>query len=184
MVKYVVGHKNPDTDSVCSAIALANLKKELGEDVKAVIQGELNPETRFVLDRFEVETPEIMTDASGKELILVDHTEVAQSLDNLSEGKIIQIVDHHKLGDVTTKEPIEVFVMPVGSTCTIIKSLYDSHGIDIPKDIAGLMLSAILSDTIIFKSPTASEEDKMVAQDLANICGVDNLEEFGQKIMI
>jgi manganese-dependent inorganic pyrophosphatase len=182
MTVYIVGHKNPDTDSVCAAIALAELITSLGSDAKPAIQGPLNPETAFVLDKFGLETPEIITDATGKELILVDHSDVSQSLDNLEKGILKGIVDHHKLGDITTKEPIEMWVWPVGCTCTVIKGMYDFYNLTIKKSIAGIMTSAILSDTVIFKSSTCTARDKQVAQRLGDFVGIEDLKSFGMEL--
>ncbi len=182
MVIYVVGHKNPDTDSVCSAIAVAELKNKIGETAVACSQGELNPETKFVLEKFSVELPEILKNGAGKKLILVDHSEVGQSVDNLNEAEIVGIVDHHKLGGVTTSCSVDVLIRPVGCSCTIIKSLFDFYGKKISKEIAGIMLCAILSDTVIFKSPTTTDEDKSVAKELAGVAGVGNLKDLGMEM--
>ncbi|MFH1522115.1 MAG: manganese-dependent inorganic pyrophosphatase, partial [archaeon] len=183
MVVYVVGHKNPDSDSVCAAIAVADLKNKLGDDVVACVQGELNPETKFVLEKFGVDIPEIIEDGSGKDLILVDHSDVSQSVDNLGKAEIVGIVDHHKLGDVTTSFPVDVLIRPVGSTCTIVKSLYDYYEKKISKKIAGIMLCAILSDTVIFKSATTTDEDRIVAEELAKIAGVKGVEKLGMEML-
>jgi len=128
MAVYVYGHKNPDTDSVCAAIAVADLKSKLGVEAKPAMQGELNPESKFVLEKFGVDAPEIISSAKDKQLILVDHSDLAQSLDDLAEGEILGIVDHHKLGDVTTPNPLECWIWPVGCTCTVIKYMYDFFG--------------------------------------------------------
>ena len=179
---YVVGHKNPDTDSICSAIAYAELKKKLGVNAVAARQGEPNPETKFVLERFGVEAPELLTDGTGKKVILVDHSEIGQSLDNLDQAEIVEIIDHHKVGDVTTPNPIFFLAMPVGCTATVVKTLYDYFGIEIPKDIAGIMLASILSDTVIFKSATTTDKDKKAAEELAKIAGVENMEALGMEM--
>ncbi|MFP7753318.1 manganese-dependent inorganic pyrophosphatase [Thermodesulfobacteriota bacterium B35] len=174
MSVYVVGHKNPDTDSVTAAIAYAELMKAKGEDYIPVIQGDLNPETVTVLERFGVSTPEIMTDATGKKIALVDHSDLAQAPDNLSDGEVVAIVDHHKIGDVTTNNPIFCCVKPVGCSGTVLKQLYDIEGVTLDPKVAGLMLSAILSDTVNFKSPTCTEEDKKAVAELKEIAGVDD----------
>ena len=179
MSTLVFGHKNPDTDSVCAAIALADLKNKLGEDVAPAIQGNLNPESSFVLDKFGVSGPEVMTSFAGKDVYLVDHSDLAQSPDDLGEANILGIVDHHKLGDVTTGQPLECWIWPVGCTCTVIASMYKYFDIEIPKDIAGIMLCAILSDTVIFKSATCTDTDKKVCALLSEICGESDLEALG-----
>ncbi len=179
MTTLVFGHKNPDTDSVCAAIALADLKKKLGEDIASAVQGELNPESKFVLDKFGVAAPKVVTRYAGKDVYLVDHSDLAQSPDDLKEANILGIVDHHKLGDVTTGQPLECWIWPVGCTCTVISRMYKYLGVEIPKDIAGIMLCAILSDTVIFKSATCTDEDKAVCAELSGICGESNLEALG-----
>jgi manganese-dependent inorganic pyrophosphatase len=179
MTTLVFGHKNPDTDSVCAAIALADLKKKLGEDIAPAAQGELNPESKFVLDKFGVAAPAVVTSFAGKDVYLVDHSDLAQSPDDLKEANILGIVDHHKLGDVTTGQPLECWIWPVGCTCTVISRMYKYLGVEIPKDVAGIMLCAILSDTVIFKSATCTDEDKAVCAELAEICGESDLEALG-----
>ncbi len=179
MSTLVFGHKNPDTDSVCAAIALADLKKKLGEDISPAVQGELNPESNFVLDKFGVTAPAVVTSYAGKDVYLVDHSDLAQSPDDLGDANILGIVDHHKLGDVTTGQPLECWIWPVGCTCTVISSMYNYFDIEIPKDIAGIMLCAILSDTVIFKSATCTDSDKKICAQLAEICGESDLETLG-----
>ena len=175
MAIYVVGHKNPDTDSVAAAIALADLgSKVFGGDCVAAMQGELNPESTFVLEKFGLAAPEIVTDAADKQIVLVDHSDLAQSLDNLGKAEILGVVDHHKLGDVTTPNPLEMWVWPVGCTCTVLTAMYDFFGKDIPKDVAGAMLCAILSDTVMFKSVTCTDKDKAAVEKLAGITGVSD----------
>jgi manganese-dependent inorganic pyrophosphatase len=111
--------------------------------------------------------------------MLVDHSDLSQSLDNLNKGELMAIVDHHKVGDVTTPNPIEVWTWPVGCTCTVLKSMYDFYGVEIPKNIAGIMTCAILSDTVIFKSATCTDADKKAAEALAQKAGLDDLQELG-----
>ncbi|MCP4115463.1 MAG: manganese-dependent inorganic pyrophosphatase [Desulfobacteraceae bacterium] len=175
----VFGHKNPDTDSVCAAISLADLKKKLGEDIAPAIQGDLTPESKFVLEKFNVAAPAVVTSYAGKDVYLVDHSDLSQSPDDLAEANILGVVDHHKLGDVTTSQPLECWIWPVGCTCTVIKSMYDFHGIEIPKEIAGIMLCAILSDTVIFKSATCTDADKKACESLAAIAGITDTQELG-----
>ncbi|MCP3927147.1 MAG: manganese-dependent inorganic pyrophosphatase [Desulfobacterales bacterium] len=179
MAAYVFGHKNPDSDTVCGAIALANLKTKIGEEAVAVTQGEINPETAFILEKFGVAAPEVMTSVAGKDVYLVDHSDLAQSMDDVADAEIKGIVDHHKLGDVTTSQPLECWIWPVGCTCTVLKSMYNYFNVEITKDIAGLMLCAILSDTVIFKSATCTDADKAACEDLKAIAGVDDMMELG-----
>ena len=172
MSVYVVGHKSPDTDSVAAAIAHAALMKAKGEDFVPAVSGKLNPESEVVLKQFGFPTPEILTDATGKKIALVDHSDLAQAPDNLSAGEVVAVVDHHKIGDVTTNQPIFFCNMPVGCSCTVLKILYDLDGVKVDPKVAGIMLSAILSDTVNFKSPTCTEADKKAVKELAAIAGV------------
>ncbi|HHO48738.1 MAG TPA: manganese-dependent inorganic pyrophosphatase [Desulfobacteraceae bacterium] len=172
MPVYVVGHKSPDTDSVTAAIAYAELMKAKGEDYIPCIQGKPNPETETVLKRFGAAVPESLTDATGKKIALVDHSDLAQAPDNLSQGEVVAIVDHHKIGDVTTNNPIFFWAMPVGCTGTVLKVLYDLEGVAIKPNVAGMMMAAILSDTVNFKSPTCTDADKKAVAELKSIAGV------------
>jgi manganese-dependent inorganic pyrophosphatase len=178
MSVYVTGHKNPDTDSVTAAIAYAELLKAQGEDAIPSMQGEMNPETITVLERFGFAAPEIMTDATGKTIALVDHNDLLQAPDNLDANNVVAVVDHHKLGDVTTNNPIFCCTKPVGCTGTILKQLYDIAGVAVDSKVAGLMLAAILSDTVNFKSPTCTDEDKKAVAELKEIAGVTDTEEL------
>ena len=182
MSVIVFGHKNPDTDSICAAIAVADLKSKLGLECKPVTQGELTPESKFVLDKFGLSTPETVTSVAGQKVILVDHSDLAQSPDDLSKAEILGIIDHHKLGDVTTPNPLECWIWPVGCTCTVIKAMYEFYGVEIPKNIAGAMLCAILSDTVIFKSATCTDDDKKACEGLAGIAGVSDMTGLGMEM--
>ncbi len=179
MTAYVLGHKIPDSDSICSALSLAYLKNAIGEQAIAVRQGELNPETAYILDKFGLEAPLLKTSFAGESVYIVDHSDRAQSPDDLSEATVLGIVDHHKLGDITTAAPLECWIRPVGCTNTIIKEMFDYYAVEIPKSIAGIMMSAILSDTVIFKSPTCTELDINAVEVLAVIAGIDDHKAYG-----
>ena len=178
MSLHVFGHKSPDTDSICSAISLAYLKNQLGQEATPYALGEVRKEAKFVLDYFKVNTPQILGDASGKDVILVDHNEYAQSADGIENANIVEIVDHHKIGGISTNVPISFRVMPVGCTCTILYNMFKENNVEVPYEIAGLLLSAILSDTLIFKSPTTTELDKIACAELSAIVEVD-MEAYG-----
>ena len=169
---YVVGHKSPDTDTVVSAIVYAKIK-----GYTPVTQGAINEETAFVLDKFGVPVPGDLGSAEGKKLVLVDHNEASQAPDNLDKAEVIEIIDHHKM-NFNWPDPIYIHVEPIGSTATILAKKYKD---EVAKDkaMAGLLLGALLSDTVIFKSPTTTEEDKVVAAELAKIAGIDDIEKFG-----
>lgn len=182
MSVYVVGHKSPDTDSVTSAIAYAELKKAMGVDAVPAMQGELNPEASLVLEKFGFAAPEIMTDGAGKQLILVDHSDLIQAPDNMDSAELVEVVDHHKIGDVTTNNPILFNAQPVGCTCTVIKQLFEINKVAIPQNIAGIMLAAILSDTVLFKSPTTTDADRVACEELAKIAGVTDMEALAMEM--
>jgi manganese-dependent inorganic pyrophosphatase len=184
MALYVIGHKNPDTDSVASAIAFADLinKWKKGTGAIAAAQGKTTPETDFVLKKFGCKAPEIVDDAAGKKIALVDHSDLAQAPANLDKAEILYVVDHHKLGDVTTPNPLEMWVWPAGCTCTVLKGMYDFAGVKITKKIAGIMLCAILSDTVMFKSVTCTKADKDACKALAKIAGVKNMLALGMEM--
>ena len=174
---YVIGHKNPDSDSICSAIGYAAYKTEVtGETYIPRRAGKVNPESQFVLDRFGLEAPELLENAAGQELILVDHNEVAQAVDGLTEATIKEILDHHKIGDVQTPDPIYFRNVPVGCTATIVYMHYQEQGLTPAKEIAGVLCSGILSDTLAFRSPTCTIVDQQIAKMLAKIANIDIME--------
>ncbi len=179
MATLVVGHKNPDTDSIISAIAVADVMTKRGMAAKAIAQGAVTPETKFVLDKFGLKAPEVVTSVAGNKVILVDHSDLPQAPADLKDAEVVAVVDHHKLGDVTTSSPLLMWVWPVGCTGTVIKAMYDFYGIEVPKNIAGGLLCAILSDTVIFKSPTTTDEDKKAVEALAKIAGVTDFKTLG-----
>lgn len=180
---FVTGHKNPDTDSICSALSYAALKQAQGVEAVAVRLGEVNKETQYALDYFQVEAPELIASVEEKQaVVLVDHNEPAQSVDGLDKAELLEIVDHHRLGGLNTANPIFVHIEPVGCTATIITKMFDCQKVELPKKIAGLLLSAIVSDTVLFKSPTCTEQDKAAAEKLAVIAGV-NLKEYGMAML-
>jgi manganese-dependent inorganic pyrophosphatase len=180
---YVVGHKSPDTDSVTSAITYANLKNALGmKEVVPAAAGDLNNETKFLLDYFKVPYPEKLTDATDKMVILVDHNEMGQAVDKLKMENIVEVVDHHKIGGLATGKPIFFLNEPVGATGGIIANLYEQSKVPISKEMAGLMMAAILSDTVLFKSPTCTPRDKVAVEKLAKIAGIDPMK-FGMDLL-
>lgn len=177
MTIYVTGHSNPDTDSVTAAIGLAALLNAQGQDAKACMQtsvDKLNPESTVVLERFGLTAPEELMDVSGKTVALVDFSDMGQAPANINDAEVVTIVDHHKVGDVTTNQPILVRCEPVGCTGTVLNKMYKDAGVAIAKDVAGGMLSAILSDTVNFKSPTCTEDDKAAVAELKVTAGVED----------
>ena len=171
----VFGHKNPDTDTITSAIVYAYLKQQLGTDAEAVRLGGVNNETKFALEKFGFEAPRLIANVKdeAEKVILVDHNEFQQSADGIEEVQITEVIDHHRIANFQTADPLYFRAEPVGCTATILNKLFKEHGVDIPANIAGLMLSAIVSDTLLFKSPTCTEQDVQAGKELAEIAGVD-----------
>ena len=159
MAIYTCGHTTPDSDSICSAISLAYLLNKIGREAIPARQGVVSPETQFILDRFGFEAPLLKTEFAGEELFITDYSDKGQAPADIDKVTVVGIVDHHKLGDITTSTPLECWIRPVGCTNTIVKEMYDFHKVEIPANIAGIMMCAILSDTVIFKSPTCTEVD-------------------------
>jgi len=184
MSTYIFGHTNPDSDSIVGSISLSYLKNQLGEDCVPTRQGVISPETKFILNKFGADTPELKTSYAGENVYIVDFSDLGQAPKDIKEATILGIYDHHKLGDLTTSTPLECWIRPIGSSNTVIKEVYDYHGIDIPKDIAGMMLCAILSDTIIFKSPTCTKIDTKAVKQLAKIAGIEDYKALGMEMFI
>lgn len=180
----VLGHKNPDTDSICSAIAYANLKSAIGLNAEPVRLGEINGETKYALDYFQVNVPRLVEKVAAEtsQVILVDHNERQQSADDIDQVRILEVIDHHRIANFQTSDPLFYRAEPVGCTTTILNKLYKEHGVEIKKEIAGLMLSAIISDSLLFKSPTCTEQDIAAARELAEIAGVDP-EKYGLEML-
>ena len=180
----IFGHKNPDTDSICSALAYADLKTKIGEDVEAVRLGAVSAETQFILDRFEMAAPRLVESEAGEatRVILVDHNERQQSVGDIGEVTIAEVIDHHRIANFETAGPLYYRAEPVGSTATIVLKMFKEKGVAVSPPIAGLMLSAIVSDTLLLKSPTCTEEDVAAAHELAGIAGVD-LHTYGLEML-
>jgi manganese-dependent inorganic pyrophosphatase len=182
MATYVCGHKIPDTDSIVSAISLSYLKNKLGEETIPSRQGEMNPESAYVLETYGFEAPLLKESYAGESLYVTDYNNYTEAPDDIDEATILGIVDHHKLGGLKSTAPLEIWIRPVGCTNTIVKEMYDHHNIEIPKDIASIMMCAILSDTVIFKSPTCTKADTKAVKELAAIAGIEHPKEVGMKL--
>lgn len=171
----VFGHKSPDTDAICSAIAFAELKNKLGEEVEPVRLGEIGGETEYVLNYFHVDAPRLVKSVADEvsAVYLVDHNERGQSVDDIEKVDVLSVVDHHRIANFETKSPLYYRAEPVGCTCTIVNKLFKENGVALSKTTAALMLSAIISDTLLFKSPTCTQEDVAAAKELEAIAGVD-----------
>lgn len=178
----ITGHKNPDTDSYLAAIVAENLFKKLGLDVKAVAQGKPNKETRYVLDYLGIDDLDIISgNVEAEEVILVDHNNPMESIDNLDDIKIRMVIDHHAL-KLQTSYPLNIRMESLGCTGSILFKLYNENNIEIDKKMATLMLSEIISDSLLFKSPTCTKEDIEIAEKLEKIAEV-NKEEYGLEML-
>lgn len=180
---YIIGHKSPDTDSVVSAIAYANLKNILEEtDVYVpAVAGDINQATSFVLDKFGFTAPEKLENISEKQVILVDHNEASQIVDGFDQAHIVEIVDHHKF-NFSYNEPIMITCRPWGSTVSIIAGMYFDNELEIEAKFAGIMLAAVLDDTVITKSPTCTEVDEELISKLSDLAGVQDWKALGMEI--
>lgn len=180
----IFGHQNPDTDAIGAAIAFANLQKELGVDAEAVALGTPNEETQFALDHFGLTTPRVVTAIADEtnDIMLVDHNEFQQSVSDIEKLNILAVVDHHRIANFQTANPLYYRAEPVGCTSTIVLKMYKEKGITVPAKIAGMMLSAIVSDTLLFKSPTCTQEDIDAANELAALASVD-LNSYGLDLL-
>lgn len=180
----VFGHKNPDTDSICSALVYANLKQELGLDAEAVRLGEVSKETAYALDYAGVEAPRLIDKVAAdvEQVILVDHNEFQQSVDNIKDVTIAEVIDHHRIANFETNNPLYFRAEPVGCTSTILYKIFKENDVEISKENAILMVSAIISDTLLFKSPTCTAQDKEAAEALADIANLD-LEDYGLNML-
>ena len=180
----VFGHQNPDTDAIGAAISFAYLQKELGKETEAVALGTPSEETQYALDYFNIEAPRVVTEAASEtnQVMLVDHNEFQQSISDIAEVNILAVVDHHRIANFETADPLYYRAEPVGCTSTIIYKMFKENNVTIPAQIAGMMVSAIISDTLLFKSPTCTQEDIDAAHALADIAEI-NLEGYGLDLL-
>jgi len=172
----VFGHKSPDTDATCSAIIWSwYLHEYTSAEAMPYVLGELNTETRFVLNKWGMDTPALLEElAEGDEVVVVDTNNPQELPENIGDAKVVQIIDHHKLvGGLTTTGPVDITMRPLACTATVMHDLMgESVAAQLPREIAGLMLSCILSDTLEFRSPTTTPHDKDVAEKLAKQLGI------------
>ncbi|PKE36063.1 manganese-dependent inorganic pyrophosphatase [Macrococcoides caseolyticum] len=182
MTILTFGHQNPDTDTITSALVMADLQKALGKDIEAVRLGDTNGETEYALNKFGVEAPRLIKSLDKEEVILVDHNEFQQSAPGIEEATILMVVDHHRIANFETAGPLYYRAEPVGCTATILRKMYKESDVEIKPEIAGLMLSAIISDTLLFKSPTCTDEDVKAAEALAEIANID-LQSYGLEML-
>ena len=179
----VFGHRNPDTDTLCSSIIATKLAKHLGYNAEAVRLGKVNKETEYVFNYLGIDPQrEISTVEEGQKIILVDHNEAGQSVEGREGADIIAVIDHHRVSDFTTTTPLYYIAKPYGCTATILYELYKQHDLKVDKETAILMLSAIISDTLLLKSPTCTEKDVNALKELEKIAGI-NAKEYGLEML-
>lgn len=182
----VFGHQNPDSDAIGSSVAFAYLAKEAwGLDTEAVALGTPNEETAYVLDYFGVQAPRVVESAKAEgveTVILTDHNEFQQSISDIKDVTVYGVVDHHRVANFETANPLYMRLEPVGSASSIVYRMFKENGVSVPKELAGLLLSGLISDTLFLKSPTTHASDIPVAKELAEIAGV-NLEEYGLEML-
>ena len=181
---YIFGHKNPDTDSIGSSMVKEILDRKKGtSNVEAKRLGNINKETQYMLDYLNLQAPELLEKVEeGQEVCLVDHNEFNQSVEGIEKAKILSVTDHHRIANFETSEPLYYNARPYGCTCTILYKEYAQRGLEISKEEAILMASAIISDTLLFKSPTCTKQDVEIANKLSKIAGVD-IETYGKEML-
>ena len=178
MTKYVFGHKKPDTDTVVSSILYANYLNSKGVEAKPVVLGEINNETKFILEKFGFEIPEeIETLPENSEVVLVDHNEEKQTISNICNLTIDTIIDHHKF-NFQTSSPLNIRAEKLGSTCSILFKIFKENDYKISKEEAGILASGIISDTLYFRSPTSTDEDKQILEEVNKIAETEDLEKY------
>ncbi|EKE26938.1 MAG: hypothetical protein ACD_4C00114G0004 [uncultured bacterium (gcode 4)] len=176
---YVTGHKIPDTDSIISAIIFSEYLNQKWIEAKAYRLWELNNETRYILEKVWISEPELLVNIeSWSKMALVDHNEKSQTIDNIDELELEYIVDHHKIWNLSTNNPIFIRTEKVCSTNSVLFKMFKESNLVISKQYATLMLSAILSDSLGFRSPTTTPEDKIIVEELNEIAWISDLESF------
>lgn len=182
--ELVFGHQSPDTDAIVAAKAFSYLQNKLGYDTEAVALGEPNSETAFVLNYFDEPTPRVIKTAKNEvdSVMLVDHNEFQQSVSDIKDLTITHVVDHHRISNFQTDQPLYYRAEPLGCCSTIIVKMFNENKVEIPAKLAGLMLSAIISDTLLLKSPTTTDEDRTAVKNLAKIANVD-YEKYGIEML-
>lgn len=179
----IFGHKNPDTDSICSSMVHEILNKKVGWEAKAVRLGNVNKETQFVLNYLGIEAPELIERVEeGQSVLLVDHNEFKQSVEGIEKAKIVGVTDHHKIANFETSEPLYYLAKPYGCTATILYEQFKNLGVEIEKTEAVLMASAIISDTLLLKSPTTTQYDRKALEELTPIADI-NIQQYGLEML-
>ncbi len=177
---YLMGHKNPDTDSILSVLVYHYFMTQLGHTTEPIKLGPINNETQFILDTVGIDKPRRVDSLpAGSKVFLLDHNEKHQSIDNIDELEVVGLIDHHNFGGFSTSKPIYARLETVGCTNTILHKLFKEKSITPSPEIAKLMISAIISDTLLFRSPTTTEEDKQAVHELNTLANIDDIEQWG-----
>lgn len=182
--ELIFGHQNPDTDAIGTAIAYSYFQNQMGFDTEAVALGNPSDETQFALDKFGFKAPRVIKTAANEveSVMLVDHNEPQQSVSDIDQVKVSHVIDHHRIMNFTTTDPLYYRAEPVGCTSTIMWELFQENNVEIPENIAGIMLSAIISDTLLLKSPTTTNKDIEAVKALASLANV-NYEKYGLALL-
>ena len=181
---YVTGHKSPDSDTVGSSIAYASLLRELGYDARPVVLEDINQETRYILETGGLETPMLLDDASGCNMVLVDHSEYSQAAEGLRDANVITIIDHHGAGSITTGNRLIYDARPLGSTATIIWIRYRNYGIEPDPKTAYAMVGSILSDTRNLQSNATTFADREALKALSLLAGLSDTDALYQELYL
>ena len=181
---YVIGHKSPDPDTIISAIAWAKLLNELGFNAEARMTEEPDVESRFILEHAGVTAPEILFDASGENIFLVDHSEYNQAVEGMQDAHIVGILDHHGVGSVTTGNVVYYHSTGIGAAATLVWLTYLNYGVEIDETIAHLLLGAILSDTANLGSTYTTEADKAAVEYLQPLSGIEDTTAYYKEMYV
>lgn len=183
--ELVFGHQKPDTDAITAAMAFSYFQNQLGYETEAVALGEPNDETKFALKAFGMKAPRVIKTAANEvdKVMLVDHNEPQQSVSDIDKVTVTHLVDHHRIAGFETAQPLWATVRPYGCVSTIITELFQEKHINIPANLAGMMLSAIISDTLLLKSPTTTDHDREAVKYLAKVAGVEDYEKYGIEML-
>ena len=181
-VIYIVGHRHPDMDAVVAAHAYQAYRHTQGDfNYIAIRCDEPNEVTKWAYKRWELEMPPLVDDISNRNVVLIDHTDPEQRPKGWENSDIIEAVDHHKL-NLETSSPPKITVRPYGSTSTLVSQKMMRREVNIDKQLAGLMLSAIIDDTLALRSPITTQIDKQMAGYLASIAGISNLSDYAREL--
>lgn len=183
--ELVFGHQKPDTDAITAAMAFSYFQNQLGYETEAVALGEPNDETKYALNKFGMEAPRVVTTVANEvdKVMLVDHNEPQQSVSDIDKVTVTHLVDHHRLANFNTAQPLWATLRPYGCVSTILTEMFQEKNINIPANLAGMMLSAIISDTLLLNSPTTTDHDREAVKYLAKLAGVDDYEKYGVEML-